>query len=163
MAEATNTTTTNQNPPQESDVSVRSWVMVGLTAVFVILYVAALLGWIPPLPDNAVVLRLEPIIGVIIGYYFGRVPGEKNEKTLKEEVNRQANKAKEAEQKKEQAQQEKTRAEQKVRDTRAVLSTDAPLADAAALPGTVLPAGNAAASREAAQQTVAAALRVLDA
>jgi hypothetical protein len=35
------------------------------------------------------VLRLEPIIFVIIGYYFGRLPGQQNEKTLKQEIGRQ--------------------------------------------------------------------------
>ena len=173
MAEATNNNNNNnnQNPPaQAKDESLRTWVMVGLTAVFVVLYVAALVGWIAPLPDNAVVLRLEPIVAVIIGYYFGRVPGEKNERTLKEGIKREENKAREAEQKKEQAQQQKAEAErttealvQKVRDTRAALSAGEPQADEAFSATRGGGGTGAAVGGEAARQTVAAALRVLDA
>ncbi|MDH3719573.1 MAG: hypothetical protein OES79_15735, partial [Planctomycetota bacterium] len=61
---------------------IKSWVMVGLTAIFVGLYFAALIGWLPPLADEKLVARLEPIIFVIVGYYFGRLPGEQNETVL---------------------------------------------------------------------------------
>ncbi|HEU0079283.1 MAG TPA: hypothetical protein VFQ76_16630 [Longimicrobiaceae bacterium] len=158
----------DQNPPADPGDSLRSWVMIGLPAVFVALYVAALFGVIDPLPDNAVVLRLEPIVAVIIGYYFGRVPGEKNEKALKEAVSRETAKAKEEEQKKEKAQQEKTSAEreaarldQKVNSTRAALAGaagDVPQADAAGIEGTM----RGSAAPPVGQDAVAAALRVLD-
>jgi len=42
-------------------------------------------GLAQPLADEKMVLRLEPIIFVIIGYYFGRLPGQQNEKTLRNE------------------------------------------------------------------------------
>ena len=149
-----------------------------LTIVFVVLYVAALLGWIAPLTNDAVVLRLEPIIAVIIGYFFGRVPGEKNERSLKQEINRQARKARDAEQKKDQAHKEKADAErmtealaQKVRDTRAALSADVPPPSDVPLDALgddigarVMRGGRpAAASDEGMRHTMAAALRVLDA
>jgi hypothetical protein len=162
----------NQSLPQEPDDALRNRVMVSLTAAFILLYIAALLGWIPPLPDDRVVVRLEAIVGVIIGYYFGRVPGEKIEKTLKEEVNRQAGKAKEEERKKEHAREEKASAEQaamaleqKVRSTHAVLAPAAAPAlktvesdaTAALRASDVPPMG-----RDDVRQTVAAAIRVLD-
>jgi len=155
---------------------VRDWILVALTAVFVGLYAAALLGWIhSDAADSPAVLRLEPIIAVIIGYYFGRVPGEKNEKTLKQQVDREAQKAGEAEEKKEEAQRgeaaahvDKAALEQKVRSTRAALTAAVPqggpdglpsnLGDARAAPADdALPVNDAAA-----RHAVAAALQVLD-
>ena len=144
--------------------------MIGLTAVFVALYVAALFDVIHPVADDRVVVRLEAIVAVIIGYYFGRVPGEKNEKTLKEEVNRQAGKAKAEEQKKEQVQREKAAAEQRSgalemqrKNVRAVLSTAAPEAQEAELADTLGRESTASVHESGLRQTLAAAIRVLDA
>ena len=69
--------------------ALKSWIMLFLTIAFVILYALALSGRIKPLPDTSLVARLEPIIFVIIGYYFGRIPGQQNENTLKTEIARQ--------------------------------------------------------------------------
>ena len=63
--------------------SARTWTMVGLTVVFVVLYVLSLVGWLPSSgPDNQRLLRLEPILFAIIGYFFGQVPAERTEKAL---------------------------------------------------------------------------------
>ena len=62
-------------PPATAD-TLKSWVMVVLTLIFVSLYGAALFGWLKPLTDDKMVMRLEPIIFAIIGYYFGRLPGQ---------------------------------------------------------------------------------------
>lgn len=77
--------------------SFKDLVIVGLTFAFVLMYALAIFGIITPLSDVSVVSRLEPIIFVIIGYYFGRIPGEQNEKVLKEEINRQVEKVESAE------------------------------------------------------------------
>src|SRR5947208_13509937 len=79
-------------PPASSEI-LKNWIMVVLTLVFITLYGAALTGLLKPLADEKMVLRLEPIIFVIIGYYFGRLPGQQNEKTLKDEIGRQTQKA----------------------------------------------------------------------
>ena len=87
------------NNAQPNDLSqgtpdaLRNWLMVVLTLIFVALYGAALIGWLKPLADEKMVLRLEPIIFVIIGYYFGRLPAQQNEKTLNDEIGRQTQKA----------------------------------------------------------------------
>ena len=99
--------------------------MVVLTLIFVALYGAALIGWLKPLADEKMVLRLEPIIFVIIGYYFGRLPAQQNEKTLKEEIGRQTQKADAAQHVKEQALQ--TRGlEEKLKNVNAALTSAAP-------------------------------------
>ena len=67
----------------------RTWVMVALTAVFVGLYVLALVGWISASPDAGLLGRLEPIVFAIVGYYFGRLPSEQNEKNLRDQVERE--------------------------------------------------------------------------
>lgn len=118
--------------PEAHD-STQKWIIAGLTAIFVALYAAALFGWIVPLKDDSVVERVEAIVAVIIGYFFGRIPGEKNERTLKDEIRRQTEKTRTAEEGKEQAQdaksraeQKKVEAEQKVKHTRAALAGIAP-------------------------------------
>ena len=100
----------------------KNWVMVTLTLIFVVLYAAALLGWLKPLSDVTMVMRLEPIIFTIIGYYFGRLPAQQNEETLKDEIKRQTDKADSAQISHEQAQQEREALEEKLKNVRTVLS-----------------------------------------
>src|SRR5215510_10689813 len=91
--------TAQPTPPD----TLKNWIMVVLTIAFISLYGAALIGWLKPLADEKMVMRLEPIIFVIIGYYFGRIPGQHNERTLKQEINRQTQRADAAQSVKEQA------------------------------------------------------------
>ena len=109
----------------EAAQALRNWVMVALTVVFVLLYSAALLGWIKPLADERVVARLEPLIFVIIGYYFGRLPAQQNEQTLKGELHRQTQRADAAQHAKEQAQQAREALEEKIKNTRVTLASSA--------------------------------------
>lgn len=99
--------------------------MVALTFVFILLYGAALAGWLKPLADDKMVLRLEPIIFVIIGYSFGRLPGLQNEHTLKEEIGRQSQKVDAAQHVKEQALQKREGLEEKLKNVAAVLGPSA--------------------------------------
>lgn len=101
----------------------KGWVMVALTLIFVALYAAALFGLLKPLTDMSMITRLEPIIFVIIGYYFGRLPAQQNEKTLKEEISRQTQKADAAQNAKEQAKQDREALEEKVKNAKAALSS----------------------------------------
>jgi hypothetical protein len=107
----------------------RSWVMVVLTLIFVLLYASALTGWLKPLADERMIARLEPVIFVIIGYYFGRLPAQANEYTLKGEIARQTQKADAAQNVKEQAQRTTEALEEKVKNARAMLTSAAPPAD----------------------------------
>ena len=100
----------------------KSWVMVFLTLGFVILYGLALVGKLKPLPDASLVSRIEPIIFVIIGYYFGRLPAQQNEQTLKYEIARQTQRADAAQHAKEQALQSREALEEKEKNLRAALS-----------------------------------------
>ena len=104
--------------------AIKDWVMVFLTLGFVVLYGLALLGKLRPLADASLVSRLEPIIFVIIGYYFGRLPGQQNEQTLKEEINRQTQRADAAQHAKETAQQSREALEEKVKNARTALSVE---------------------------------------
>lgn len=105
--------------------ALKAWVMVALTFVFILLYGAALVGWLKPLADDKMVLRLEPIIFVIIGYYFGRLPGLQNEHTLKEEIGRQNQKADAAQYAKEQALQKSEGLEERLKNVAAALGPSA--------------------------------------
>ncbi|HLM55243.1 MAG TPA: hypothetical protein VK422_03890 [Pyrinomonadaceae bacterium] len=135
----------------------RSWMMVVLTLLFVLLYASALTGWLKPLADERMITRLEPVIFVIIGYYFGRLPAHATERTLKGELARQSQKADAAQHAKEQAQRTAEALEEKVKNARATLTAAAPAAglradaSAAALPG-----------GDALRHSVGAALSVLN-
>lgn len=94
----------DQTNPTRLSEALKGWIMVFLTLIFVILYGLALLGKLKPLSDPSMVSRLEPIIFVIIGYYFGRLPAQENEQSLKEEVDRHAKKANATQQRLETAQ-----------------------------------------------------------
>ncbi len=106
--------------------ALKGWVMVFLTLGFVVLYGLALIGKLKPLADASMVSRLEPIIFVIIGYYFGRLPAQQNEKTLKDEIGRQTQKADAAQHAKEQALQTREAVEEKLKSVNAALMSVAP-------------------------------------
>jgi len=102
----------------------KNWITVGLISIFILLYVAALFGWVKPLGDFNLISRLEPIIFIIIGYYFGRLLAIQIEKTLKAEITRQTQKADAAQHIKEQAQQQNGIFEEKLRNVEAALRAD---------------------------------------
>lgn len=113
--------------------ALRSWIMTALTLIFVLLYASALVGWLKPLADEKMIVRLEPIIFVIIGYYFGRLPSQQNENTLKEEIYRQTQKTDAAQHVKEQAQKANEALEEKVKNAKAALTAAMPGITAKAL------------------------------
>jgi hypothetical protein len=134
--------------------------MIALTLTFVGLYGAALTGWLRPLADEKMVARLEPIIFVIIGYYFGRLPAQQNEKTLKDEIGRQTQKADAAQHAKEQSQQVRETLEEKIKNARAALATAAPGVTAVSL-ADHLSKADGAVKDDALRHTVSAALKIL--
>ena len=108
--------------------TLKEWMMIVLTFAFVILYGLALIGKLRPLADLSIVSRLEPIIFVIIGYYFGRLPGQQNEMTLKREIGRQILRAEAAQHAKETALQSREALDEKVKNARTALASS-PLVD----------------------------------
>ena len=118
----TNTAQQNLTAPGIAD-ALKSWVMVILTLGFVALYGLALIGTLKPLADFSLVSRIEPIIFVIIGYYFGRLPAQQNEKTLKLEINRQTQKAEAGQHAKEQLIQTRELLEEKLKNVKTALDS----------------------------------------
>ncbi|HJZ80574.1 MAG TPA: hypothetical protein VKD91_09515 [Pyrinomonadaceae bacterium] len=104
--------------------TLKNWIMVVLTLIFISLYGAALVGWLKPLTDEKMVMRLEPIIFVLIGYHFGRMPGQQNERSLRLEINRQTQRADAAQSAKEQALQSNEALEEKIRNVRTALGPE---------------------------------------
>jgi hypothetical protein len=90
--------------------------MVILTLIFVLLYAAAFTGKLDPLKDNIALLKLEPITFILIGYYFGRLPSQQNEQSLKDEIERQTHKADAAQYAKEKALQDCKTLEEKIKN-----------------------------------------------
>lgn len=150
----------NDRPHGTPD-ALRNWIMVVLTLIFVSLYGAALIGWLKPLADEKMVLRLEPIIFVIIGYYFGRLPAQQNEKTLKEEIGRQTQKADAAQHVKEQALQTREALEEKLKNANSALTSAAPSTSAARFAEDVHKEGGPI-KEEGLRYSVGAALRILN-
>jgi hypothetical protein len=142
-------------------IAFRTWFMIALATVFVLLYSAALLGWIKPLADERIVARLEPIIFVIIGYYFGRLPAQQNEQTLKSEISRQTQKSDAAQHSKEQAQQSREALEEKLKNVRVTLASSATATAAKSLAVKSDEAAASAADVEI-RQAVKAALGILN-
>lgn len=134
--------------------------MVVLTLVFVALYGAALLGWLKPLTDDKMVMRLEPIIFALMGYYFGRMPGQQNERTLKQEVNRQTQRADAAQSAKEQALQDNHAMEEKIKNVRAALASEHTASVTTS--GSNLFAAGGRSHEEGTRPVVGAALRILN-
>lgn len=97
--------------------------MTIVTLVFVLLYAAAFAGKFDPLRDNTMLLRLEPIIFILIGYCFARIPARQNEQTLKQEIERQTQKTDAAQFAKEKAQIEREALEEKIKNARTALKS----------------------------------------
>jgi hypothetical protein len=104
--------------------TLKTWGMVFITLVFIVLYGLALLGKFKPFPDLLAVTRLEPIIFVLLGYYFGRLPGHHNEGTLKSEIDRQTKRAEAAHQARETALQSRDALDEKLKNVQTVLAAD---------------------------------------
>ena len=101
------------------------WILAVLNFAFVLLYGAALLGWLKPLTDERMVARLEPIIFVFIGFCFGRLPPQQIWQTFRAEFIRQTQKADAAQHAKEQAQQARETLEEKIKNVRVLLASSA--------------------------------------
>ena len=116
---------TSKTPTEERNITgtLRNYLMVILMLIFVFLYAAAFYGKLDPLKDNMMLLRFEPIIFLLIGYYFARLPAYQSEKLLKDEITRQTQKADAAQYAKEKAQQEREALEEKIKNARMVLQT----------------------------------------
>jgi hypothetical protein len=147
-------------PPPASSDALKNWIMVVLTLVFVALYGAALIGWLKPLTDDKMVMRLEPIIFAIIGYYFGRLPGQQNEKTLKQEINRQTQRTDASQSAKEQALQSNEALEEKIKNVKVALTSEH--ASSATASGSDLFKSGDVIQEDGLRHVVAAAQRILN-
>jgi hypothetical protein len=101
----------------------KTWGMVFMTLVFIVLYGLALSGKLKSMVDISVISRLEPIIFVLLGYYFGRLPCDQNEGTLKHEIDRQTKRADAAHQARETALQARDALDEKLKNVQTVLAS----------------------------------------
>jgi hypothetical protein len=113
------------SPAAESTAGIHAWVLATLTSIFILLYAAALLGWLRPLPDDRMVARLEPIIFVFIGFCFGRLPMQQVGQTMRAELLRQTQKADAAQHAKEQALQVRETLEERIKNVQVLLASSA--------------------------------------
>lgn len=102
--------------------ALKGWVMAALMLGFLTLYGAALAGLVRPPENDRLVGRLEPLIFVIVGYFFGHMPSQQNQQTLKDEINRQTQRADAAQHAREQAQLSRESLEEKLKNVRAALT-----------------------------------------
>jgi len=113
---------------QEMNEDIRTWIMVLLTLVFVGLYTLALLGGLSAPTDDKLLLRLEPILFAIIGYYFGREPSVRTENRLSSEVSEERKRRSAAESAEKDQAVKTARAEQTITSTLDALSSSTPAA-----------------------------------
>jgi len=104
----------------------KTWGMVFMTLVFIVLYGLALIGRLKPMVDISVISRLEPLIFVLLGYYFGRLPCHQNEGMLKNEIDRQTKRADAAHQARETALQSRDALDEKLKNVQTVLDSERP-------------------------------------
>jgi hypothetical protein len=100
--------------------SLKTWTMAVITLVFVTLYALSIAG--RGVPSDAV-NQLQPIVFVIIGYYFGRLPSQQVEGTLKEQVRIHANNATAARNAERKTEVERGIFEERVKNARIILET----------------------------------------
>jgi hypothetical protein len=136
----------------------RNWITVVLTLIFISPYGAGLIGRLKPPADEKMVMRLEPITLVIIGYYSGRLPGLQNERTLKQEINRQTQRADASQSAKEHALQSREALEEKIKNVRAALGSEQTGATSS---GSNLFAAGSRSHEEGTRHVVGATLRIL--
>lgn len=99
----------------------KDWFTVILLLVFVLFYSLAFAGKLDPLKDNSMLLRFEPIIFILVGYYFGCVQTRHGERFFQDEIARQVQRADAAQFAKEKAQQERDALEERMRNARRAL------------------------------------------
>lgn len=127
-------------------------IIVALTIVFTGLYVIAILGRWKWNSDKEAIQLLQPIVYVIIGYFFGRMPSEATERSLRSAAEEKAQQASDA--------------HAKLRSVRAVLA-QAPAA-ASSVPGAaarsaeVAPGSGAASQHDVLARNVAVAIKLID-
>jgi hypothetical protein len=136
-------TGTNEDPLKKGTI-------IALTVVFTLLYIAGIVGY-PWTPNDMVVKLLQPIVYVIVGYFFGRLPADVD---VKKAEKAQADKDK-AQAEKAEAGNRQARAEEKLKNVRAVLTPTRESAESLT--------GGVPAAPDATRHSVAAALRILDA
>ncbi|MCD9188445.1 MAG: hypothetical protein LUM44_18655 [Pyrinomonadaceae bacterium] len=101
--------------------SLKNWGIVVITLIFLSLYIGVLLGWLKPFSENALVMRLEPILFFTVGYYFANLPAQKNLVEMKDRCDYQTKKAEAAQSAREQAEKERIILEGKIWDVRKIL------------------------------------------
>lgn len=106
--------------------TVRTWTMLFITVVFVLLYGLTVIGVVTA--ANAM-QNLQPIVFVIIGYFFGRLPSAKVESFLKEQVAYHANAETAAKQAEKKAAENTTKLEEKIDNALRALRTPAESAE----------------------------------
>ena len=103
--------------------SVKTWTILLITLVFVAVYVLAVVGAVKVTDAMG---NLQSIVFVIIGYYFGRLPSDKVESSLKEQVNAHSNAAAAARQSEKVAAVERETLEEKIKNARIALEAGNP-------------------------------------
>jgi len=144
--------------------TLQNWMMVALTLAFLALYAAVLFGSFKHWSDDRLITHLEPVIFVVIGYFFGRLPARPNEQTLRDEIRRHIRRADAAQYAKEQLQQTREALEEKIKNVRTTLAPSATAASSATgkAIGNSLNHSGGASNDNTLRQAVAAALKMLD-
>jgi hypothetical protein len=97
---------------------------------------------------------------VIVGYYFGRLPAQQNERSLKEEIYRQTQRADASQSAKEQALQSREALEERIKNVKAALGTDQ--TSSGYTSGSNLHAAGTRPQEEGVKHVVGAAMRILN-
>jgi hypothetical protein len=103
--------------------NLRDGLAVILAIVFIALYAAAFAGKLDPLKDSTMLMRIEPVIFILIGFIFARIPQRNTERALSAEIGRQTQRADAAQFAKETAMMEREVIEERLKNVRIALES----------------------------------------
>jgi len=109
------------SPPVVSIETAKHWIMIVVSLSFLVLYGAALTGWLRPITTNSLAERLEPIIFILVGFYFGQLPFTYALRSRKRELQRMREKLEETQKSKEQIQSEHDSMAEKISNAKIAL------------------------------------------
>lgn len=112
---------------------IRDSAVVIVTIVFVGLYAAAFAGKLDPLRDNTMLMRLEPLIFILLGYYFARFPSRQIERSMTAEIARLTKRADAAQFAKEKANEEREVMEERMRNLGLMIGSEPDLESSKAI------------------------------
>ncbi|MFL6373737.1 MAG: hypothetical protein ACJ73D_03620 [Pyrinomonadaceae bacterium] len=104
-----------------NNVNLKEICVMILPAVLLFVYMGVSIGWIRPVPDPILLDRIGPLVFLVIGFWVGRLPADKAQQLLREQLNELQSRLDHGDQIKERALREREVAAERIRMVSAIL------------------------------------------